>query len=193
MAQNRLAPSWLQFNYHSAFGLHIAKIPVSRIVDGINPNEFWLEKKNGDTADVADSAANIGAALKTFYDNTVTIDSWLAWRQDPVDAPPEVVVGGTLGYVGNWADTILWKKATQSTVTFRTTKYGIGKIVLLDCVVSSFERVSTPTGGSPLEDLVALLLSEDSVVRGRDDGFYQTFLHQTTTLNEKLRRAYNMA
>ncbi len=129
--------------------------------------------------------------LKPFFKATTTFQNFTAFVQDDPNGAPHPVYTDVLNIVGTDA-AAGWGKATQRTWTFRTDSFGLFKLVMLDIVISDFDRISTFVPATVTGNLIAYVTADVSWLAGRDGGRPQTFLQIANTLNEKLRRSYHM-
>lgn len=88
---------------------------------------------------------------------------------------------------------VSWTKAVQNTFTFRADDFTIFKVVLLDAVsYNLFDRNVSPTARDEWSDLIDYVTADVTWIAARGGGRPDVFLQNSLTLNEKLRRSYNM-
>lgn len=186
---NSLSPSFVEIDYHSAFGFHKMTIPTLQY-DNVN-DEFatW-------SAGVVDSTEMIEDFVDTllpFFPSTVTFDNYTIFNKATPAAVPTPERSAILtGKVGGVA-TPGWNKAVQFTVTIRTEGFGILKIVLLDIDSgNSFERQGSVSTPSDFTSMMTQLTANNHGWSGQDDTQPNVFLQCSRTLNEKLRKSYRM-
>lgn len=191
MGHHSLFPASIRINYASEYGLHSQTIPTAKLALDGGVYKFLHEDLTfiGTISTLVTAWVN---AIKVFFPATTTFIDWQGFTYATPTSPPSPLTSGALGIVGTHAAPAgTWKKATQETLTWRTDEFGIFKIVLLDCVVGTFDKVtsSANAGVSPMN---AIVTGANPWVRGRDGGIPQVFLQMATTMNEKLRKAYGM-
>ena len=192
--QNSLSPAFVRINSTSAYGAHSTTIPSVPLIappGGVGGYGFDLR---GAAIDVnaQDSIEDFVNLLKVFYPSTYTFIDYVLFSQPaPEDVPVPVesnvlsIAGTNIG--GGWA------KAVQETWTWRTTEFGIFKLVMLDAVSdNSFDKLTNISGSAPHEALSDYVTADVTWIAGRDGGRPNTFLQIAKTLNEKLRRSYRM-
>lgn len=191
MGHNSLYPASIRINYQSAYGLHSQTIPTAKIA--LDAGEYKFLKEDLTIIGVVPTLiAAWVAALKVFYPATTTFIDWQAFTYATPTAPPSPLATGAIGVVGTSSIPASQEaKATQSTHTWRTDEFGIFKIVLLDRVIASYDKI-TAVGNAEVASLHAIVAGANTWMRGRDGGKPQVFLQVAYTLNEKLRRAYRM-
>lgn len=190
MTANSLYPAFVEINYASAYGVHKMRLPTVPIVlNGVH--QFTLR---GLALPVG-----VHTAVNEFVDKivpmfpaTTTFVDYTAYTMDSPTAVATPVKSGAIGKVGTTGTTGADYKATQWTWTFRTDAFGIFKIVMLDCLVSTWELQKSLAGWAAGQALVDYVVSENTFIAGRDGGRPITFLQLSATLNERLRKAYRM-
>lgn len=191
MSHNSLSPAFIRINYQSLYGLHSMTIPTVKL--GLDAGTYKFVREDLSYVGVAQTlAAAWITAIKAFYPTTTTFIDWLGFSMSSPTAQPIPVTGGAFGVAGTSSvSAYMESKATQRTFTWRTDSFGIFKIVLLDLVVASYEKVTLPADAL-VASLHAIVANVDPWMRGRDGGKPVVFLQASTTLNEKLRRSYRM-
>jgi hypothetical protein len=119
-------------------------------------------------------------------------DYYTIFNFEDEDSLPVPVAEAALAQVGGF-ETPGWYKAVETTITYHTTGFGIFKLVLLDSAsANNFDKLG------PLDsvDFKTALDAEITVLTnawaGRDNLRPANFTQVARTLNEKLRRSYNM-
>jgi len=193
MTQHSLAPAFVRIFYHSDFGSHVMTIPTTE----------WLEPSTGHDqgefinwdATQSDADGMIRAlcdALAPFFTDDNEFDSYIIYTQADADSPQRPRAQNTIAIPGTSIST-QDRQAVQETWTFRTTEFGIFKLVLLDASASvEFAPIRNPTGLTAVEDLVELITDEANGWSGRDNARPANFVQIAYTLNEKLRREYGL-
>lgn len=191
MSHNSLYPSFVRINYTTAYAPHSQTVPTTTVSNDAGDWQFHPE--DGGTVIGVDDAviAWIGTMRQYYPASTVFTDATLFTMATPTATPVPVfsfpiALLGT-GVPGTGDDV----KATQGTFTFRTDQGGIFKLVFLDMIVSSWEKITSPTNAL-VSALVTHVLTTQHWMAGRDGGDPRVFLQRATTLNERLRRSYRM-
>ena len=193
MPANSLFPAFVKIEYESAFGPHSMIIPTVEIAPPSEPGDpaqFILPTPLA-PVDVETGIGDYVDIIKGLFPTTTNIVNYTAYTMADAEAVP-VPVESALIDVNGTDSSSAWHKATQQTMTWRTTAFGIFKIVFLDSAVGSFDKINTVGSSGVLFDLDAFVKASTSFIRGRDGGRPATFLQLASTLNEKLRRSYRM-
>lgn len=188
-----LFPAFFRVFQHSDFGLHVHTTPTLGWNDdasagGHGSFDTWA----GSTTDADAMITDFVTILADFYPSTVVFDSYIIYTMDSPTADPEPRTGNTLAVPGTVSGGG-WSKAVQATMVWRTVAFGLLKVVLLDCASgNAYDKIATLPGSGPIFDLDALLVDNTKGFSGQDNAQPGTFIGQTKTLNEKLRREYRM-
>lgn len=194
MAENSLSPAFVKIDYSSAAGAHVMTLPSVPVIAGAYAPTGYAFQLRGLAVPVAVDTAVIAFVnkLKPFFPTTVNfIDAVVYSQPTPTDIPTPVAsfainIPGTAAAPG-------WWKAVQQTYTIRADDFTLFKLVLLD--VGSFGTFDKMTVIPPATDersLVDYVTADVTWLASRGGGRPATFLQRSATLNEKLRRAYNM-
>lgn len=191
MAQFGLFPSFVQINYHSPRGPHIATVPMKQWSAGVDQGfvEDWVSTlTNADTMiqEFVDGYAFL------FPDNTV-FDYYTIFNYEDEESDPVPVAFNTLTQLGATAvGSNIWV-AVQQTVTFQCEGGHILKIVGMDAIAGTqFLPVGPTVIAAALPDLVAALTSTVNGWASRA-GSMPLFGKQIAyTINEKLRKQYKL-
>jgi len=187
-----IAPAFFQLNYHSEFGPHVARIPTLGWTDepsihAAGTFDTW-DVGSVDAFDMIE--AYVDACLPFFWPTT-TFDNFIIYTQpDPDDDPQPRASLVFTGKDGTDSGTT-WSKAVQRTLNMRTTNFGLAKYVFLDAASgNNFDRINA--AGSDILAFINVVNNTNYGFAGRDNGRPNAYIGVTTTLNEKLRRAYRM-
>lgn len=190
---NSLSPAFVKIEYTSAYGSHVMTVPSvpfnPALLEGAS-GTFVLRglasPANADTA--IKDYVNL---LKVFYPASTTFTGYTIYAQATPEATPTPVQAGALGIAGTNIGAF-WSKAVQITFTFRADDFGLFKIVLLDPLSFSdnYDRV-TALGGALLT-LSDYVTADVTWIASRSGGRPDVFLQASSTLNEALRKRYNM-
>lgn len=180
------APAFVRINYHSVYGPHTMQVPTLAFAAG--DFETWA----GGSVSAATMIGDMVDFLLPFYPDTTVFDNYIVFSQPTPADDPLPVDGGVFVSVEGTAATPGWTKATQLTMSIRSTLFGISKIVFLDAASgNNWDPIRSPDAS-----MTALLAELSDLSNGwaaRDNGRPNTFVGLTKTLNEKLRKAYRMA
>lgn len=193
MAENALSPAFVKLNYHSLYSTHVQIIPsVPYLLPDVGNITGRFQLRGAALPTPAGDAIEDFVNLQMpFFPESVVFDNYTIFTQADEDAPPTPQYAGNLGISGT-NDDAGWSKAVQATWTFRTTAFGLFKLVMLDMAsANDFNPVVAPSDAA-YTDLIAYITSTNSWLSGRDDERPSTFLQISKTLNEKLRRSYKM-
>lgn len=188
---NSKAPAFFKCNYHSIYGAHVAVVPTLSWNAGAGSGEFATHA--GGVVDAETMIVDLYTALAGLAPVDTTFDNYVIFDQPDPDDLPVPVASGDLSIVGI-ETTPGWNKATQATMTFRTTNFGVFKIVTLDCATNNlFDKTTVVGGAGVLFDVFTVVSDPANGFAGQDNGRPNNLISQTVTLNEKLRRAYRLA
>jgi len=188
-----LSPAFVLLNYHSEFAPHKQIVPTLNWFDetssgGSGTFDSWTAGH----IDADDMIKDLVNAMKDAYPTTITYDNYVIFTQADATANPVPVAAGTLAIDGTVV-TPGWYKAVQGTFSWRTSAFGLSKLVLLDLASGDdFDKNNTVPGSGPLFNMNAEVTADAKGWSGQDNGQPMTFISVTKTLNEKLRRAYRM-
>jgi hypothetical protein len=186
-----VAPAFVKINYHSAYGAHVAIVPTLAWNAGAGQGDFATHAGGITAADAM--IQDLCNVLIGILPTTASYDNYVIYDQPDPDDLAVPVASNTIGVAGLDA-TPGWDKATQVTMTFRTTNFSTFKIVVLDAATNGdFSKTTVVPGSGVLFDVLGLVSDASLGWAGRDNGRPNNLISQTVTLNEKLRRAYRLA
>lgn len=186
---NSLSPAFVKINYVSEYAPHTLTIPTTAY--DIETESF--NGHNGAPDRPAAVAVNsfVDLISAAFKPTTVFTDFTVFTKADP-EAPSLPRLSGPLGLVGLSA-VAGTAKATQWTWTWRTSFFGLSKLVFLDVPnAGSFEKYTNISNIPSYDAIHDYWTDPAGWISGRDGGVPTTFLQIAVTLNEKLRRSYRM-
>jgi hypothetical protein len=195
MAPNSLDPAFGIIEYTSAWGTHKQTVCTTDWNAGIGTNGYggYVGNDGSTPNDALDMWTDLCNALAAFALASLEFNLVTIYTQaSPTALPlPRRIV--PLGIVGtNTATT--QAKAVQQTWNMRSTIFGRGKIVLLDCPVgSNFDKILAGSFGGPDAALVGELTDLTKAWLFRDSSPPAAAISKTVTLNDKLRKEYGMA
>lgn len=193
MAENSLYPAFVRINYHSPYGVHTMTIPtLGWDYSGGTPLGGIFAAWDASDREAVDMISDFVNLIKPFFLATTTFDNFTIYTMASAEADPTPVFAGELAIDGTSVETE-WAKAVQMTWTFRTSLFGIFKLVFLDVPsASGFDKILS-FGASPEAEAVRDYLAADTNgFAGRDGGQVSVLDQISFTLNEKLRREYHM-
>lgn len=189
-----LSPAFVRVNYTSVYGAHVMTLPSVPIVTGINAPSFHDFDLRGAEISVEcdDAVKDFINVIKADFIASTTFVDYTLFTQADAEATPVPVWSAALGIVGTHADDS-WSKAVQRTFTWRTDAFGLFKLVFLDCIsANNFSKNTSLPDGSTRKAISDYVTADETWLAGRDGGRPATFLQESVTLNEKLRRSYNL-
>jgi len=189
---NFRGPFFIKINYHSDFAPHAMQIPIRDYTPPFIGFSSGAIIGWDDTLNDADAMiTSLVSLFLPFFGTGTTFDNYLIYHQ-ALDTDPAVpqfsnALSGMVGTVSPSG----WDKATQMTSTWRSTTFGLMKLVFLDFASEGdFGKIQTLPGSGDLFNLDADLTGVSNGWKAQDNGQPLTFISATKTLNEKLRRAY---
>lgn len=189
MPVNNLSPAYTVIEYGTPFGSHRMTLPtVPAFIDVDAIAKFDLR---GLAAHVSCEVAIDAfiAVLRPFLGTTSIIGNYTVFRKPtPADVPiPIFAKSASLAGTGNAG---VYSKSTQATITWRTTNFGIFKLVVLDTVVHGgvYERIVSPASIAAIQNMHNEVTQDVSFLAGRDEGRPETFLQAAFKLNDFLRK-----
>lgn len=192
--QNSLSPAFVRIDYTSIYGPHSMTVPsveVEPTTIGGDVYQFILPPPLLPTT-VQGAVIDFVNVIKPFFIPSTVFNGYTLFTQADETATPVPVETNSLNIVGTGGATT-WEKAVQFTLTWRTTAFGVFKLVFLDSVSNNdFDKITDADTDIGLDPVNEYVTASVSWLRGRDGGRPKTFLQAAKTLNEKLRRSYRM-
>lgn len=195
MAVHSLYPNHVVINYASVWGEHKATYPVVGYTPDATPGEpGYLTTRAGTSLQIVDDdVIDFIDILAAFHLNTTTFTGFTVYEWPDEDGPAQPVYTKSVSIAGAQTPGAAWDKGTQQTVTWRTALFGLFKVVLLDLETGgSFSKSVSPTAYTALSNLHDFVIDEDGWLCGRDGARPVTFLQSAVTLNDSLRRRYDL-
>ena len=195
MTPNSLSPAFGVIAYDSAYGSHKCTIPTLAWSIGIGTNGYGgYVAHDGTTAvDAMDLWENLVDLIKVYHLPSTTFNTITLYTKASPTAPSVPVAIIPSSDVGTSVATTQ-SKAAQSTFNFRTTLFNPFKLVMLDApVATGFTKTLRASWGAPDLALEGEFSDQAKPWAGRDGAVIASGISKTYTLNEKLRRAYEMA
>jgi hypothetical protein len=192
--QNSLSPAFVRIDYTSIYGAHSMTLPsvdVGTTTIGGDIYQFLLPIPLLPTT-VSGAVEDFVDVIKPFFIPSTIFNGYTLFTQATPEDTPVPVETNNLNIAGTGGDTT-WEKAVQFTLTWRTTEFGVFKLVFLDAVSNNnFDKITDADSDIGLDPVNEYVTASVSWLRGRDGGRPKTFLQAAKTLNEKLRRSYRM-
>jgi len=191
---NSSAPTRIQINYHSSFGLHKANLNARLWHDddsagGSGSVDDWM----AGTVDVDSMVLALINELVNIMPVQSVFDNYIVYTFETPTSDPEPRAQKSVGAIPGAVVTPGWVAAVQTTMTWRTNEFGLAKLVMLDSAsADDFSKIVDLTASAALAGIDTEFTATPNGWAGRDDARPQTFISQTKTLNEKLRRAYRL-
>jgi hypothetical protein len=195
MAENSLFPASVHLFYRTENAPHMATIPVNEwsFPSGGHDQGTFLTWEDTEI-DVDDMVNGLVDLYLPFFYTTTNFTHYIVNTYEDADAPARPQINKKLtGKVGTGGTTI---PAAQATFNFKTTGFGVFRLVMLDARVSATFQ--------PVEDLVSPTYDDEAAIvdyvvdpanafRGRDELKPSILVRITYTLNEKLRDSYHLS
>src|SRR5262245_342002 len=187
--ENALSPAFVEIFSHSAFGPHVQILPTLAYDPDTEKFDVWV----GSPIDAATMITALVTVLKPFFPTTYGFDNWRVFTKADAEAIPLLVLAGSFTSVAGTNSSPGWTKAVQRTLSALGHAGSKVRLVMLDAASNnSFDPETTVPSMSALSDLMDEWTAASNGWATRAGEQPRTFLELTTTLNEKLRRAYRM-
>lgn len=193
MSVGTLSPAYVQLNYHSIYGAHVALIPTKEwfptsLTGHLGSYSNWLSIPCDAEAMIQDYAD----AMMAFYPSTAGTDTATIWTKATPTSPAypraqyPITSPGTLSMPG-------WSKAVQHQYILRGTDFSLMKLLFLDCPIGgSWDALSDISGSAEAIAVVGAITSDSWAWQTRKDAQPFSFVKITYKLNDKLRDQYSM-
>lgn len=194
MTAGSLYPAYFDVVYTSDYGSHRMTLPVREWSPGGGTNDSgtilaWDESDR----DAEAMLVELLEVIATQFPVTVAFNSYTIYTKDSPTAPSQPVFSHLITpAVAGTDETPGWTKAVQNTWTIRCDDFSIFKLVLLDSSSNDEFDPFLEADNPGVSDVMDVLNAVTNGWQSRQNGRPQTFLQISTTLNEKLRRAYRM-
>lgn len=193
MTPHSLYPAYVVIDYHSAWGTHKMTIPT-RAWDysGGTPASGAFSNWEEGQVEAHTMISALVADLVPFFLPTTTFDLYTIYTMANETALPTPVYSAALGVDGTSVETE-WARGVQTTFSFRTDLFGTFKLVLLDAPsAAGFDKILSFDASPAALAILAEVSNLSNAWAGRDGGRPNTLVQIAYTMNEKLRREYNM-
>lgn len=192
MAENSLYPAFFRLFSKSEFGYHVSTHPMNEytpVAGAFGTFKNWID---GNVAANTEISGFVDLLLPFFTGDTEYLYAIVYDMEDENATPrPRVTVPFT-GKTGTSVTAAV--PASQSTYTFRTTNFGLAKLVLLDApVTTDFQPITSLASAPDMQDVLDYISDDEHCFRGRDQGRITTFVRATFKLNDELRKQYRLS
>lgn len=190
MTIHTLFPSFAKVAYHSAYAPHTQTIPTAQWlatpnVGGAGAYPQW----DTGTIDAKAMWDAYVALLQNVLPDTVTVDDILIYNMPEETSDPQPVAALSYGVPG--LDTGNGTPAAEATFSFRSTDFGLFKLVLLDITPSeNFVPLKYPALSLANRNLIDFIMDEDNAISARDNTRPFQFINCTYGINDALHRKY---
>lgn len=191
MAIHSLFPAFFRLFSQSEFGPHISTIPTLSWNTSAAPAGRFIAW-DGSDRDAADMITDFVDLILPFFTPDTEYQSATIYTMADIDALPQprAFVNFT-GKVGSSADPAV--PASMSTYSFRTTNFGLMKLVFLDApVTTNFLPFTSLASSVPLTNLFNFMSDEANAISARDNGRPAQFIRATFKINDELRKSYRL-
>lgn len=165
---------------------HVVRLwvaPTGSPAPGTPPASVTIQKLGGATANLQVVADQFWSFVRLSYPSTVAATGFTLWKYVTENSRDFVTSGSLTTPAGTTGGSVA---AGQVTLTFRCALGAIAKVVLLESTQGGDVQIaSVPNAlGSPIQRLVAYLMSADSPMIGLDNSFPVTPLRDSRGQNE---------
>jgi hypothetical protein len=187
-----LFPAYVKVFYHSDRASHVATIPTREWIGTpgeFMPGEFlnWASTPVDADTMVEDLLDTFGPA---FFTDAVDIDGYTIFHFPDEDSDPLPVFSKNYPITGSLVSAS-WYLAVETTYIWRTTNFGLFKLVTLDGPSGdSFEDSITWAASGVGLAVDTQITSLSNAWAGRDNGRPAQFLHYSRTLNDRALAKY---
>lgn len=188
MAHNSLGEGFVRMTYTGVTRPHHAMIPINFAgtpVPGIEPS---LTTRGGGTVTLTDGvAAYVNQFSKSFSDETI-FGLAECYSVDPLTEERTFIYAWTVAQNGVSADPNI--ALAMYTMTFKTISGGILRVVAMEGVLTVNLKLDPPFASYTfLGDLSSYIVSEDSIVIGRDNAYAFAPIRCKSKTSDALRKA----
>ena len=195
MAENSLYPAYLVIDYSSSYAPHKMTLPIHSWENtGLDSHALGGSTDWDDIAlDVEDVMDDFIPLLAACFQDSVNFNAVSVFTLETKDSPPLFRASKPYSAVGTNASTAA-NKAYQTSYNFLDTEGAKFRLTFLDAPIVGYDRTVGLTALTAAEQAVlAAIANTGYMFASRNGQRINTFRSRTTTLNEKLRRAYRMA
>jgi hypothetical protein len=194
MAAHGLSPCFVQIKYRTFDAPHVMTLPLREwipIAGGHPSGSFTAWDSTNVDAD--DMISGFATALAALLATDASVGSYVLWTQASPTDPSVFRVAAPLGITGGITPTTQIVRATQATYNYYDTDGFRAKLVTLDTPLEDFIPVQV-YGSLPsaVRTLLASWTAENNAWSSRAGHRPATFTQATYTLNDRLRREYDL-
>jgi hypothetical protein len=147
---------------------------------------------NGGVIPAIDMIEDLIALFVPFFLPSYNFDFYTIYTMASPTAEPVPVFTDSLNNPGTSIETE-WAKAVQTTFSFGTEAFGQAKLIFLDApAAAGFDKILSFGASAEALAILDMLKDEDRGWQARDQSRITVLKQITYTLNEKLRREFNM-
>jgi len=190
MAANSLYPGYLKLTYVVGTQEHTHVVPVRGAASETTlPSLTDIGKRGGSAITAANAALEYAQKASLVMDTDCNWNAWELWTLATPTADPEFVGLGSLDVDG--VQTPAGPEDTMITISLRTTKSGLIRVILMDIPYSTdqVDRTLDTAATTGYEGFINWLLGDANIRIGRDGGWPMQFRGVVTKESDALRRA----
>lgn len=193
MTIHDIGPDYVQFNYHSAAGIHSMSHSVLEWIDAASAGgQGQFATHLAGSIDAVEMVEGFAAICLPLAASTWAFDSWVVFHRPVVGGPSFPVAGANFtAMVGSNTDGS-WYKAVQHTMNFRDVEFNAAKAVFLD-VNSSGDWSKTFAPSTVWADVWEQLRDPEKGWCSRAGLRIDQAVSYTKDLNDRLRKAYKLS
>lgn len=192
MAENTLWPAFIKIFYEDAIPHTMTFQVWPALVGAPITGRPMLRNKGGSEGDAGVGVGELVNVLKPLCPLGTTFQYWEMWQMDSEHGDPVFRFSDDLAVAGT--STTSQSIGTQCLWSYRTANGGTGRIQLMSTIAQPNQKGRGPlfvNGG--FRAVAEYLVSDNSIVRGRDDGSPVVVTKFVTKTNDALRKRYRMA
>lgn len=185
-------PYLLDIPYLTSGMTHHLKINCDTLATptvGQDPDDIAMRTKGSVPDTTLHAAANaLWTAIRQIFSNTTLASVYSLFKTNEANEDLEFISGGSLTTPNGGSiavPTLMW----QLTMTYRSGNGHIGKVELMETVISSNDRY--PFGGGSIGETVAIknyVMGANNIIMARDRSFPIAPLNEASGQNERLFR-----
>jgi hypothetical protein len=191
LAINSLFPAFFRLFSTSEFAPHVSTHPTREWDNSGGDAGSFLAWDNSDV-DAIDMITDFVDALLPFYTAETSFNQAIIYNMADENAPP--LPRGFVSFTGKVGSSVVAAiPASQSMYTFRSSNFGLLKVVMLDApVTTDFQPFTDIASSAALEDLFDIMKLDTNAFAARDNGQPAQFIRATFKLNDELRHQYRL-
>lgn len=188
-----LYPAFVKIFYHTTLLNHVASLPVLGWNEPVGGHDYGtFDAHDFSSPDADDVVQEYATVIQPIFSEDVILDSYIIYTMATPTSKPAPRVSNAITLTGTNTDNT-WFKANQVTMSTRTSDFNKAKFTLLDVpVTGNYGKTASLPGSGIYHDWYGVIIDPTRPWCGRDRNPITSFVSITTTLNEKLRRAYRL-